>query len=119
MEKQSKNFFDELRGKADCYVHFIFKIARGFPKEEIYITTNQLKRASLSIILNFIEGFARQRKAVKKNFWEISYGSLKESKYLLYFSLTEKYISKEEYNKGFKMADEIGAMLWRAIKSLK
>ncbi len=65
---QDKNFFDGLRKKMDYYVHFIFKIARKFPKEEIYITTNQLKRSGLSVILNFIEGFARQRKAVKRNF---------------------------------------------------
>ncbi|MDP3954019.1 MAG: four helix bundle protein [bacterium] len=46
------------------------------------------------------------------------YGSLKESKYLLYFSLVEKYITKEDYKKGDKMAEEIGAMLWRAIEPL-
>ncbi|MDA2922415.1 four helix bundle protein [Patescibacteria group bacterium AH-259-L07] len=116
---QNKNFFDELKKKMDDYVHFIFKISRKFPKEEIYITTNQLKRSSLSIILNFIEGFARQRKAVKKNFWETAYGSLKESKYLLHFSLKESFLNKEDYKNGIRMADEIGAMLWRAIKSLK
>ncbi len=89
------------------------------PSEELYGSTSQIKRAALSIILNFIEEFARRRKAVQLNFFEISYESLKESKYLLYFALTEKYIPKEKYNKGLKMANEIGAMLWSIIKGLE
>jgi len=117
-KKSNPNFFDKLKEKMDCYVHFVFKIARKYPKEEIFITTSQLKRASLSVILNFTEGFARQRKAVKKNFWEISYGSLKESKYLLYFSFKEGFLNENDYKVGIKMADEIGAMLWRSLNSL-
>lgn len=114
-----ENFFEQLKKKMDEYVHLIYKITKGFPKEELYGVTSQLRRAALSVILNYIEGFARQRKAVKQNFWEISYGSLKESKYLLHFSLVEKYLSQKEYQEAMKLAEEIGAMLWRSIQSLK
>jgi len=109
----------QLRDKMDEYVHLVYAITRGFPREEIYGATSQIRRATLSVVLNYIEGFARQRKAVKKNFWEIAYGSLKESKYLLHFSLVEKYIKKEEYEKAVKLAEEIGAMLWKSIQSIK
>lgn len=44
---------------------------------------------------------------------EISYGSLKESKYLLHFSLVENYINNEEYSKLIKLNDQIGAMLYK------
>ena len=67
--------------------------------------------ASLSIILNYIEGYARGRDKIHKNFLEISYGSLKESKYLLHFSLVENYLSKSDYEKAMKLAEDIGAML--------
>jgi len=113
------DFSEALKGKMDDYAHFTYKLTKTFPKEEIYGVISQLRRASLSVILNFIEGFARQRKAVKINFWETSYGSLKESKYLIYFSYKEGFISLVDYNKGAKMADEIGAMLWKCLKSLK
>jgi four helix bundle protein len=113
------NFTKELKIKMDIYVHFIYKITKKFPKEELYGVTSQLRRSTLSVILNYIEGFARMRKAVKLNFWEISYGSLKESKYLFHFSMIEKYCGQDEYKKGLKMADEIGAMLWKSIESLK
>lgn len=84
---QSDNFKNQLKIKMDEYVHFIYKITREFPKEKLYGATSQFRRATLSIILNYIEGYARKRPAVQLNFFEISYGSLKESKYLLYFSL--------------------------------
>lgn len=103
----------------DEYVYFVYKVTKSFPKEELYGITSQLRRAALSIILNYIEGFARQKKAVKQNFWEISYGSLKESKYLLQFALIEEYLNQKDYNKAIKLAEEIGAMLWRSIQSLK
>ncbi len=70
------------------------------------------------MILNYIEGFARRKRAVQLNFLEISYGSLKESKYLLYFSLNENYIKKEDYIIALKLADEIGVMLWTELKTL-
>jgi len=56
---------------------------------------------------------------VKLNFWEISYGSLQESKYLLDFCYVEKLLSKGDYQKSIELADEIGAMLWKALQSMK
>lgn len=116
---QSDDFKNQLKIKMDSYVHFVYKITRKFPKEELYGTTSQFRRATLSIILNYIEGYARKRPAVQLNFFEISYGSLKESKYLLYFSLGENFIDKTQYDIGMKMSDEIGAMLWTEMTNLE
>lgn len=115
----SNDFTEQLKKKMDEYAHFVYRISKNFPREELFGTTSQLRRSALSVILNYIEGFARQRKAVKLNFWEISYGSLKESKYLLHFTLMEKYLNKADYQKALKLAEEIGAMLWQSIQSLK
>lgn len=112
-------FQEELKKKMDGYAHLIYKITKNFPKEEAYGITSQLRRASLSVILNYIEGFARKKKAVKRNFWEISYGSLKETKYLVHFSLVEKYIALKDYENAIGLAEEIGAMLWHSLESLK
>jgi len=112
-------FQDKLKMKMDEYVHFIYGLTRKFPKEELYGSISQWRRSSLSIILNYIEGYARKKSLVQLNFLEISYGSLKESKYLLYFSKKENFINQDEYNKGMGMADEIGAMLWKEISDLE
>ena len=109
---------EKLKQKMDTFVHSIFKITKNFPREEIYITTSQLKRAALSIILNYVEGFARFKKGSQLQFLEISYGSLKETKYLLYFSLQEKFLNNDDYNIALKQIDEIGAMLWTEIEAL-
>ena len=102
----------------DEYVHLVYALTRKFPKEELYGVTSQLRRASLSVVLNYVEGYARGKEKVHKNFLEISYGSLKESKYLLHFSLVEKYFSKEDYNRAVALAEDIGAMLWGVIRKL-
>ena len=114
-----RGFTDSLREKMDEYAHLVYRITKEFPRDELYGIISQLRRSSLSVILNYIEGFARQKKAVKNNFWEISYGSLKESKYLLHFSLVEKYLEESDYKKVIVLADEIGAMLWKCLQSLK
>jgi four helix bundle protein len=114
-----KEFQENLKTKMDELSHLVYKLTKRFPKEELYGIVSQLRRASLSVVLNYIEGFARQKKAVKRNFWEISYGSLKETKYLLEFALKEKYITQKEYEKAVKLADEIGAMLWHSLRSIK
>jgi four helix bundle protein len=112
-------FHDDLKLKMDNYVHLVYKITKNFPRDELYGVTSQLRRATLSVILNYIEGYARKKNKVYKNFLEISYGSLKESKYLLHFCLMEKYINKEEYQKATKLAEDIGAMLWGTISKLE
>ncbi|MFA6295963.1 MAG: four helix bundle protein [Patescibacteria group bacterium] len=111
-------FQEKLKLKMDEYVHFVYLVTKKFPRDELYGVTSQIRRASLSVILNYLEGYARRRPAVQLNFFETSYGSLKESKYLLHFSMKEKYLSIEDYKHAIKLAEEIGAMLWSEIKSL-
>jgi len=72
----------------------------------------------LSVILNYIEGYARRKEKVYKNFLEISYGSLKESKYLLHFSLVENYLLKLDYEKAIKLSEDIGKMLLGILRKL-
>lgn len=112
-------FHDILKTKMDEFAFGVYKVTKNFPKDEIYGMTSQLRRASLSVILNYIEGFARVGDKQLKNFLNISYGSLKESKYLLFFAQREKYLQKEDYEKLLVLSEEIGAMLWTTIKGIK
>lgn len=111
------DFTKNLKLKMDEYVHLVYGLTRSFPKDELYGVVSQLRRSTLSVILNYIEGYARRKKRVKLYFWEISYGSLKESKYLLHFSLVEGYVEKDDYEPALKLAEEIGAMLWHCLKT--
>jgi len=116
----NKSYHEILREKMDRYAHEVYRVTKDFPKEEKYGIISQIRKSSLSVILNNIEGYARRKGnncKVFKNFMEISYGSLKESKYLLHFSMVENYLSKEDYNKIIVLADEIGAMLYKTINN--
>ncbi|OGG79400.1 hypothetical protein A3J11_00170 [Candidatus Kaiserbacteria bacterium RIFCSPLOWO2_02_FULL_55_12] len=109
---------ENLKKKMDEYAHLVYRVAKKFPREELYGVVSQIQRAALSVILNYIEGYARRKPLVRLNFLEISYGSLQESKYLLFFAFTEKYLTENDYQNGMNLAEEIGAMLWKEISCL-
>jgi four helix bundle protein len=111
-------YHEVLKIKIHQYIKFVYFVTNSFPRNELYGVTSQLRRAAISIMLNYVEGYARRRGEnckVYKNFLETSYGSLKESEYLVYFSYTESYIKGDDYSNLSKMADEIGAMIWKTI----
>lgn len=114
----NETYHEKLKGLMNSYVHTVYKITKSFPKEELYGSTSQLRRSALSVILNYIEGYARIRDKVHKSFLEISYGSLKESKYLIEFSFEEGYCSHEEKVVVIQLAEEIGAMLWGILRKI-
>ena len=119
MKHETDSFHKNLKSKMDLYAHAVYAATRKFPREELYGTISQLRRAAISVILNYVEGYARGKSKVHRNFLEISYGSLKESKYLLEFSLQEKFLSAADCNRCLRLADEIGAMLWGVMRNLK
>ncbi len=108
-----------LREKSDIFAHSIYKITKDFPREELFGLTSQLRRSALSIPLNIIEGFARQRRKEHLRFLEISYGSLKETKYLLHFAYKEKHLSQRSYRETIDLAEEVGRLLWSSMKTLR
>lgn len=113
-----KLFHEELKDQMDKFAHLVYSFTKNFPKEELYGLTSQLRRASLSVVLNYIEGYARMRSKLHKNFLEISYGLLKEAKYLIDFAFTEQYLSKDDHDKAILLSEKIGAMLWGILRKI-
>lgn len=106
----------KLKQKIKEYVHLVYDVSKNFPRDELYGITSQLRSASMSVLLNCVEGYARQSKAMFNNFLKISYGSLKESKILIEFANEEGFkIEKERLEKLQSLADELGAMIWKII----
>jgi four helix bundle protein len=116
------DFHDKLKLKTHLYVKYVYKVTKNFPGDELFGVTSQLRRSAMSVILNYVEGYARRKGPnckVYKNFLETSYGSLKESKYLVYFSYTENYLKQLDYTELISQADEIGKMLWSTMNTEK
>ena len=66
---------------ADEVVLLIYRATRGFPNEEIYGLTSQMRRAAVSVPSNIVEGCARESQAEYLRFLEIAFGSLRELHY--------------------------------------
>lgn len=109
----------QLKQKMDKYAHFVYQQTKDFPKQEMYGGTSQWRRCTLSIVLNYIEGYARKKPLVRLNFLEISYGSLMESDYLLEFFKEGGFLNQENYNQGIELSKQIGAMLWTEISNME
>lgn len=84
---RSRSFQDvEVWKKAHQFVLGVYRMTEAFPKSELYGLTSQLRRAAVSIPANFAEGFKRRTQAEKARFYNISQGSLEESRYYLILS---------------------------------
>lgn len=78
-------------------VMMIYQTTRNFPKEETYSLTDQIRRCVISITSNIAEGFSRQGKKEKLQFYFIARGSLTELQNQLLVSKDVGYISKEKF----------------------
>lgn len=56
----------------------VFKATAKFPKDEVFSSVSQMRRASMSISSNIAEGFGRSTKADKIHFYIMARGSLTE-----------------------------------------
>jgi four helix bundle protein len=113
------DYQEQLKQKMDKYVHFVYQQTKGFPKQERYGSITQWRRCTLSIILNYIEGYARRKPLVSLNFLAVAYGLLMESDYLLNFCRQEGYLDVTSYDSGVDLSKQIGAMLWTEIVNLE
>ncbi len=104
--------------KADELAVEVYIITKKFPRDEIYGITSQLRRATLSIPTNIVEGYGRQSRNELRQFINIALGSLAETEYLLDFSLRLKYLTIEEHAKLYSLHTEVGKILWKFYKSL-
>ncbi|AZI68876.1 MAG: four helix bundle protein [Cloacibacterium normanense] len=96
----------------------IYNLTRKFPKEEMFVLTQQLRRAAISIPSNIAEGAGRNSNAQFKNFLQISIGSCFEVETQLIISKELEYISEEELETISKELDSIMKMNHNLQKTL-
>jgi four helix bundle protein len=75
----------------------IYELTRGFPKEELYGLTSQMRRASVSIAANIAEGCAQKTDAAFCRFLVIALGSGAELEYHLLLSHDLGLVSDSNY----------------------
>jgi four helix bundle protein len=96
----------------------IYRITSGFPVNEQYGLTNQLRRASASVPANIAEGYGRESTKNYIQFLRTSRGSLNETETFLFITYGLKYITKETLHELTQKSAELGKMLNSLIKKL-
>jgi four helix bundle protein len=72
--------------KCDAFAFAAYQAARGFPREEVFGLTSQLRRAALSAPTNIVEGCGRRTQRDYLLFLNRAETSLEEAGYLLEFA---------------------------------
>jgi len=96
----------------------VYSLSRGFPKEEMFALSSQIRRASVSVSSNIAEGSGRNSDTDFAHFLEIAYGSLMEKASQLFLALDQKYISEEQLDSVLADADLLAGKVVAPSKSL-
>ena len=94
-------------------------LTKKFPSNEKYVLVDQIKRAADSVSLNIAEGSTNQSNAEFKRFLTYSVRSNVEVVGCLHLGKRRKIIQPEDFEKIYKMCEEIHAMLIALKNSLQ
>jgi four helix bundle protein len=96
----------------------VYYLLRKFPSYEIYILSDQIRRAAISIPSNIAEGMGRMSVKERIHFLEIAYGSLTEVTCQMDIAESLGYITEEELRDIEERATEVGRIMSGLRKSL-
>ena len=113
------DFHQRLKNLIHQYILLTYKSTKNYPVDERFGLTSQDRRAAVSVMLNYVEGYARIKPLVMLNFFETAYGSLKESMYARFLAKELGFIMVEEHQQAFVLGEEIGAMLYGTIEGIR
>ena len=97
----------------------IYGITKGFPKEETYTLTSQIRRAAVSVPSNIAEGYGRKTTPEYIRSLYIAYGSNCELETQILLSGDLGYIDARKLKALQEQIGEVERMLKALIKSLE
>jgi four helix bundle protein len=103
--------------KAHNVVLDVYRVTKDFPVDEKYALVSQMKRAAVSVPANISEGFKKNSKKDKINYYNIAQGSLNELGY--YIKLSNDLGFLKDFKRIYDNVDEVGRMLAGLIKSIQ
>lgn len=74
----------------------VYRVTAGFPRQELFGMTSQMRRAAVSIASNLAEGCGRRSDAELGRFAEIAMGSASELEYQVLLARDLEYIRERD-----------------------
>ena len=96
----------------------IYRVTTGFPSQETYGLTSQMRRATSSIPSNIAEGCGRDGDAELSRFCTIARGSASELEYQILLSRDLKLMQADDYERLTQQVVEIKRMLTVLVQKL-
>ena len=98
----------------------VYRMTQEFPKEEFGGIADQMRRASVSIPLNIVEGHAKKESQKEfKRYLTMAVGSTDELRVLLDFAKDLGFVDDARHKKASAEYEEIKRMLTVFIKKIK
>lgn len=97
----------------------VYQVTAGFPREELYGLTSQIRRSCSSIAANVAEGCGRNGEAELARFCSIALGSASEREYHLLLAKDLNFIKSDDHQHLDQSATEIKRMLAALILKLR
>ncbi len=97
----------------------IYAVTKGFPAEERFGLTNQLRRAAVSVPSNIAEGYGRGSQADYLRFLRTARGSLAEIDTQMLIAEGLHFVDHERYQQVLALVNECGRILAGLIRRLE
>lgn len=105
--------------KAVAFADTVYSVTSGFPADERFGLTNQMRRASVSVSSNVAEGSGRSSNADFARFVEIAYASVMEVVSQSHIARRQNFLADEQFKPITQQADELARMLSGLRSSLR
>ncbi|MEO8512992.1 MAG: four helix bundle protein [Ignavibacteria bacterium] len=106
-------------GKSLNLIREVYKLTKKLPKEEQYVLTSQLRRASVSIASNIAEGAARKSILERRRFYQISRSSSVEIDTQIEICKLLEYFKENELSNLDAELNNVFALLTAMINNTK
>jgi len=100
-----------VRQKSRVVASQVYRCTESFPKSELYGLTSQIRRASVSVASNIVEGQGRLTKGEFQQFLGHARGSLLELETQLAIAVDLKYLSENEFALVESQISEVSRLL--------
>lgn len=97
----------------------VYRVTKGFPREELFGLTSQMRRAAVSVPANLVEGSQRQYLKEYLQFLHTSQGSLAEVEYFIFLASELGYLNQDDWQRLAALQQETGRTLHGLIAWLK